>query len=271
MTKSIRTLFMFVKSAVLLTFLTTANSALAKETSQTENPWRVRLGVGVLSLPVYSGSDSEETRVLPLISVRYKRFFLGGVPGSPAPAGLGFYLFEDNTVSLAGLVSRDVDNPREELDDTNLNGLGDIEATTHAGLFMTYRIDWLSINASVLSDVGGNEKGTIARLGIKATHRATRRLMLSAGPGLSWGNDDYMFTSFGIDQEQAISADHDHYQIGSGIATLQFFLSAHYQMNPNWSLGASLTAARLQGDAADSPVVQKKNQNRYALLFMYIF
>lgn len=116
------------------------------------------------------------------------------------------------------MTSHDVYDPREESDDANLRGLGDIEATTHAGLFMTYRINWLSINTSVSSDVGGNEQGKIASLGIRATHKVTPRLMLSAGPDLSWGNDDYMSTSFGIDQEQAISSDHDPYQIGSGIA-----------------------------------------------------
>ncbi len=260
----------FALPALACLFGIPASPLLAQE--QSESPWRIGLGVGAIHAPEYLGSDESESQPLPLVNIRYQRFFFGGTPGSGLPGpGLGVYLHESEALTLGAVLTRDLGDPREESDDHRLQGLGDIDATTRAGLFGSYRAGWFSLNANVLSDIGGNEQGTTVSLDAKATYRPSQKLQLSAGPGITWGSSDYMQTFFGIDQSQAVHSAYSPYDVGSGVSLLRFSIGANYQLASRWALGANLTAARLQGDAADSPIVRDKNQNSYAVFLMYRF
>jgi outer membrane protein len=258
-----------VGMAVALACLTSA--ALADETPQEKKNWQIVLGAGAVNLPEYPGSDSYETRGLPLVSVRYKRFFLGGAPGSGSPGGLGAYLYESKTWSLGAVVAPDAMDPREESDDARLRGLGDIDSTTRAGLFASYRISWLTLRMTAMSDIADKGQGTVATFDAEGTYRPFPRLSLSAGPGVTWANAESMQTFFGISADQAASSAFAQYTPGSGVSLVRVSFGAQYLLTSHWSLGGRVTAARLQGDAADSPVVQDKNQNIYALFFSYRF
>jgi outer membrane protein len=233
--------------------------------------WNVTLGAGVANLPEYAGSDDTKTRALPLVSVRYGRFFIGGVPGAGTPAGLGAYLHESNRWSLGIAVSGDVTKPREESDDPHLRGLGDIDSTVRGGVFASYTLNWFTLRGSVLSDIGGNDQGTLVSLDAEARYSPSDRLTFSAGPGLTWANEEYTQTFFGVDVEQAANSGFAEYTPEAGIALVRLSFGANYRLTSHWNLGARLSAARLDGDAGDSAVVEDKNQNTYALFVTYRF
>lgn len=241
------------------------------ETAEDKKQWHVTVGAGVVNRPEYPGSGSDEIRPLPVLNVRYGRFFLGGVPGGASSAGLGAYLYEDKSWNLGAVVAGDVTSPRKESDDARLRGLGDIDATARAGMFGSYRIGWLTLRASALSDIGGNDQGTIASFDAEATFRPFPRLVLSAGPGVAWADEKYMQTFFGVDAGQAARSAFAPYTAGSGVGLVRFSFGAQYELTRHWGLGARVTAARLQGDAADSPIVEDRNQNSYALFASYRF
>ena len=259
------------KRFLTLALVLSTSVALAQEEQAEKKQWQVTLGAGVVSVPDYPGSDSDKIEAVPLLSARYGRFFLGGVPGTPSPAGLGAYLYEDDSWTVGAIVSGDVIDPRQESDDARLRGLGDIDPTAHAGLFASYKIGWLTLRASALSDIGGNEQGTIASFDAEATYRPTPRLVLSAGPGVRWANAEHTQTFFGIDAEQAAGSSFTEYTAGGGANLVRFSLGAQYQLTQHWGLGARASAGRLEGDAADSPIVEDKNQNSYALFVSYRF
>jgi outer membrane protein len=233
--------------------------------------WDVTLGAGVATLPKYPGSDDTETHALPLISVRYGRFFIGGVPGAGTPAGLGAYLHESERWSVGVAVSGDVIKPREESDDPRLRGLGDIDSTVRGGVFASYTLDWFTLRGSVLSDLGGNDQGTLVSLDAEARYSPSDRLTLSAGPGLTWANADYTQTFFGVSAEQAANSGFGEYSPKSGVALVRLSFGANYRLTPHWNLGARVSAAQLNGDAGDSAIVEDKNQNTYALFVSYRF
>jgi MipA family protein len=262
-----------MRAGLALAFAGTGSSAvLADETKEENGPWQVTLGAGVMQLPEYPGSDEGRTQALPLVSVRYKRFFLGGAPGSGSPGGLGAYLYESDRWSLGAVIAPDGIDPREESDDERLRGLGDIDASVRAGLFTSYRItSWLRLGASALTDVGDKQQGTIANLDAEFTYRPFPKLLLSGGPGISWTDEEYMQTYFGITGEQAARSAFSPYTPAGGVSTVRLSFGAQYLLGSNWFLGARVTAAQLQGDAADSPIVVEKNQNLYALFFGYRF
>jgi MipA family protein len=260
------------QAGLSLALLSSVSMVLASDAQQEEKKsWQVTLGAGVANLPEYPGSEDNETRALPLINVRYKRFFFGGVPGSGSPGGLGLYAYDGESFSLGAVVAPGVMEPREESDDASLRGLGDIEAATRAGLFSSYRIGWLTLSASALTDVSDKQQGMVANFDAQVTYRPTPKLSLSLGPGLTWADEEYMQTFFGITPQQAVRSAFAPYTADAGISVIRVSFGVQYLVSPHWFLGGGITAARLQGDAADSPIVMEENQNLYALFAGYRF
>lgn len=249
-----------------------STSVAAENEAQQQGPWEISVGAGAVSLPEYPGSDEYETRGLPVVSLRYKRFFLGAAPGSGSPAGLGAYLYDGETFRLGTVVSMDSTKPREESDDESLRGLGDIDAAVRVGLFSSYQVaSWLTLRAAALTDVSDKEQGTTANVDVEFTYRPTPRLTLSGGPGLTWADQDHMQTFFGVTEEQAASSGLTVYMPESSVSVVRLSFAAQYRFWNQWFAAARITAAQLQDDATASAIVKDKNQNLYALYFGYRF
>jgi outer membrane protein len=231
--------------------------------------WNISLGAGVVNLPRYPGSADDFTRVMPMVSISYDRYFLGTVPGSGAPAGLGAYLLRTEHWTVGVDIGATTYKPRRASDAPILSGWGDIPGTVRGGMFANYTMDWLSINGSV-SDAG-HQEGVIASLGIAAKYHATSQLTLSIGPEFTWVNNQYAMTFFGIDTAQSEIAGVAPYQAKGGINSVGGKASARYALTDKWSISAFVSYGVLQGDAADSPVTSDKDQKKYGALIMYRF
>jgi MipA family protein len=257
-------------AALGLTLILPMTSALADE----DQGWDIALGGGVASLPRYPGSNLRRTEAIPLISVQYGRFFVGGVPGSGTPAGLGAYLYEDQHLRFGVALSGDVIQPRKESDDRkNLHGLGNINGTVRGGMFATYTLDWFSLRGSALYDLEDhhNHEGLLATLEAIARYSPLARLTLTAGPSVTFANQRYMQTFFGIDANQAARSGYAEYILKGGVPLAGVSVGVEYELTSHWSLGARAALERLQGDAAKSPIVESKNQNVYGLFTLYRF
>jgi outer membrane protein len=251
-------------------------SAAAQEEDESGVPdpfsdkWKFALGGGGVNGPRYPGSRYDFTRGLPLVSVSYGRFFLGAVPGSGAPAGAGAYLLHTEHWAIGLDIGGDARKPRRATDDPILRGWGDIPGTARAGMFASYTIDWLSVRGSV-SDAIAHHEGVLASLAVEAKYHATQRLTLSIGPEMTWANNQYAQTFFGISAAQSEIAGIAPYRAKSGVNTLGGSAGAAYMLTDHWSLGAHVNYGRLQGDAANSPVTTDKTQRMYGAFVMYRF
>jgi outer membrane protein len=232
--------------------------------------WKFTLGGGVVNGARYPGSRYDFTRGLPLVSVSYGRFFLGAVPGGGAPAGAGAYLVHTEHWAIGLDVGGDSRKPRRATDDPILRGWGDIPGTARAGVFASYTRDWLSVRGSI-SDAVAHHEGALASLAVEAKYHATQRLTLSIGPEVTWANNQYAQTFFGISAAQSEIAGIAPYRAKSGINTVGGSAGAAYMLTDHWSLGAHVSYGRLQGDAANSPVTTDKTQRMYGAFLMYRF
>lgn len=233
--------------------------------------WRFNVGGGLFVMPTFPGASDSEVRAVPLIGASYGRFFVGANPDAGALLSLGAYLYRDSNWRAGVALSYDVIKPRDESDDDHLQGLGDVKRTAHAELFAVYTWHWLSVRGSVLTDIAGNDRGTVATLDAMGRYQATPQLTLTAGPGMSWTSSQYNRAYFGVDTGQSSRSGLPVYSPGSGVSTLRFSLGANYRIDRHWNVGATIVAAWLRGDAGDSPVTQKKNQMTYGLLASYRF
>jgi outer membrane protein len=249
-------------------------TADAKDGSSGPDPfsdkWNFLLGAGAFNGARYPGSRFDSTHGLPVVSISYDRYFVGGVPGGGgAPAGIGAFLVHTEHWAVGLDVGGDARKPRRASDDPILRGWGDIPSTVRGGMFASYNMDWLSVHGSV--SVAGHSEGVLASLGVEAKYHATQRLTLSVGPEVTWANTQYAMTFFGLNAAQSEIAGIAPYRARSGINSVGASAGASYMLTERWSLAAHVSYGRLQGDAANSPVTTDKTQRVYGAFVMYRF
>jgi outer membrane protein len=246
----------------LLALALAGQGLLAQEPPQS---WKGAAGIAAISQPKFPGSGGMKTRALPVVSLEYGRYFLGGVPGAGIPAGLGAFLFRDAHWGIGVGIGADLTRPRSESDSARLRGLGDVDSTPIGALFAGYQDSRFAARTGVVSDVGGKGEGTRVTLDLEARFRPMDKLLLSAGPGLTWADASYQRTFFGIDAQQSANSGRAPYTANRGINSLRFTVGADYLLSAKYALGVRLGTNLLQGDAASSPITEKKNQNVIAV------
>jgi outer membrane protein len=259
-----------VRALLPVCLLVTSLPALAAESDSSRDSWNFVLGAGAVNLPRYAGSRFDYTRGLPVASISYGRYFVGGAPGSGGgPAGFGAYLVRTEHWAVGLDVGGDFRKPRRASDDPILHGWGDIPGTVRGGMFASYSIEWLSIRGSISG--AGHHEGVLASLGAEASFHPTPRLTLSFGPKITWANDQYTMTFFGIDAAQSEIAGVPAYRARAGINMVGGEAGARYALTRNWSVAANVSYGRLQGDAANSPVTTDKTQRVITAFALYRF
>jgi outer membrane protein len=252
--------------------LLTALPAGAQERPSDESDsWQFTLGAGAISRPKFPGSSSRETLGIPLVNASYGRYFLGGAPGTGLPFGLGARLVNTPEWQFGVVLGPDIRKPRKESDDARLKGLGDISSTAHAGLFGGYRHGWFGVRGNVITDAGGKHEGTLASLEFEARYELLPGLSVSAGPGLTWADRKYTQTFFGIDAAQSANSGRSEYSAQAGVNSLRFSVGADYHIDSHWFVGGRVEAARLHGDARNSPITESASQNSYSIFSGYRF
>ncbi|WP_322033871.1 MipA/OmpV family protein [Paraburkholderia sp. J76] len=235
------------------------------------SPWRFAVGAGVVNMPKFPGASGTKWEGVPVVSASYDRFFIGSNPDAASLLSLGAYLYRDSNWRIGAAVTYDFIQPRSESDDSRLRGLGDVKRTAHAELFGIYTYEFISARASVLTDIAGNDRGTVATFDLLGKYQPIPALTLTAGPGLTWASSKYNETYFGVTSEQSARSGLPTYSAGSGLNQLRFSVNGAYRITPRVNVGASVSFAWLRGDATDSPITEKTSQITYGLFFNYLF
>jgi len=228
----------------------------------TEWRWRFALGGGLAADPNFQGSDKYRVHPTLFIFAGYGPFFIGF-----GGAGVNFYRAAG--LRVGAIVS--LGQGRDESTDARLTGLGNIDRTVLAGLFAEHATRSYLARVVAYTDVGGEHHGSLARLDAFGRFRTGERVGFFAGPGLTWGSGQYNQTFFGVTDEQSVRSGFPAFSAGSGINNVRLTAGSNYRFAPNWRLFGGLTASRLVGDAAASPITEEKNQYRAFLSAIYLF
>ena len=247
-----------------------ATNGMSSAPDPFSDKWKFTVGGGVINGARYPGSRYDFTRGLPLVSISYGRYFFGADPGGGTPAGVGAYLLRTEHWAIGLDIGGDTRKPRRATDDPILRGWGDIPGTARGGMFASYTRDWFSVRGSI-SDALAHHEGVLASLAVEAKYHLTRRLTLSIGPELTWVNNQYASTFFGIDAAQSEIAGVAPYRARGGINTAGGSAGARYLLTDHWSPGTHVSYGKLQGDAADSPVTTDKTQRTYSAFIAFRF
>lgn len=229
-----------------------------------EKDWQVTAGAGVLTRPDFPGSDSQEVLPVPALNITHgDRWFLNG-------DGLGAYLLKREQGSLSLSLGADVTR-RKESDSAHLRGLGDVDRTAVARLKATRQLGPVTAIASIATDIADEGHGTVAELALQRQSTLTPRLTLNYGVAARWIDDEYAESFFGVSALQSQRSGLARYQAESGIGDARLFVNAVYILSPRWILSTGAAVASLQGDAADSPIVEDDSYFTFDAAIMYRF
>jgi len=236
-----------------------------------EDAWKFRVGIGAGSQPKFPGSEEHRTSVMPMLTAAYGRFYIGGAPGAGSPAGVGMFLLRDSGWSAGIGLGASLRSPRKESDSPRLQGMGDIARTEQGSLFVNYDWRWLGVHSNVQTDIGGKGEGTTASLDLVAHVPLGAGFMLSAGPGATWADRKYQKTFFGVDAAQSAASGLAAYDAKAGVNLLRLNVGVNYRISSRWDVGLRAGLGRISGSAADSPVVERRNQSSFGLMATYGF
>jgi outer membrane scaffolding protein for murein synthesis (MipA/OmpV family) len=158
------------------------------------------VGIGVIALPRYVGSDEYRLLPLPIAQLEYKgRVYLGGSQGSMAP-GVGAHVVRTPTltwdVGLAGAGAR----PESRGD--ALAGMGKRSAASFASTGVAYRFGVVAATAGAAVGLGKDE-GSYGTVGLGTELPLARRWVGGVSTGATFANARHMAFDFGVTGEQS--------------------------------------------------------------------
>ncbi|MBM3518760.1 MAG: MipA/OmpV family protein, partial [Alphaproteobacteria bacterium] len=219
------------------------SGATALTDGGSESDWRVNLGVGVGAAPDFPGSDDYEVVPLPLVDVAYRdTYFLS------TQRGLGVVLFRSDLFRAGPRLT--YDRGREESENIVLRGLGDIEPSVEAGVFVEYyRRSW-RFSGDLRQGLFDGHQGLIASGSIAVGGRFSDASNLVLGAEIHAADSDYMNAYFGVGQAGA----------GAGIRDVGAYLDFVYLVTPNVYVTLDTRVSILLGDAAASALTTEDLQ-----------
>ncbi|WP_299912080.1 MipA/OmpV family protein [uncultured Paracoccus sp.] len=200
------------------------------------------VGLGVSYGPKYPGAEDHEAS--PWLILRNASF------GDPGKGNLDGF----SVLPVFGLVGE-----RNEDDDAALAGMGDISRAYELGGQLSYGQG--PVNGYLRARQGfGGHHGVTGELGVRYRSEVNDKLTMWSSLEMTYGDSEYVETYFGVTPDQSASSGNAAYSPGGGFTKAAAKLSARYSLNDKTALLGEIEYGRLVGDAADSPLVQDKEQ-----------
>lgn len=224
--------------------------------------WRVTVGAAAILRPEWDGAKDNDWLVVPDVDVRYGDVFFASFR-----TGVGFNLINENGLR-AGPYAK-LKFGRDEGDDAALRGLGDVDATAELGGFVDFALGPVRASLEVRQGVNGHE-GLVAEAGADLRWRFAPELFGAIGPRVRWADESYTQTYFGVTPTQSTRSGLPTFTAGSGVESIGVNVSLAWRPTDKVVVTAFAEQGRLQGDAADSPLVRLRgddDQQRFGLAF----
>jgi MipA family protein len=254
----------------------TADKPAASTAAKPVDPWTVSLGLGVVSTPHYEGADKRSTSVLPDLNVKYSTRDFGSFSLGSKNRGLSWTMVDKEAYSFG--IGLQGDAGRTDTKDgtalkpgsKRLLGMGEIKPSLEFAAFghVVLGVPFILQVAKGAGDGKADAKdfsikgpgGTRVELSSEIPFEITKAFGLSLSPSVSWADDKFTQAYFGVTPEQAARTGFKAFKAKGGVRSVGLALGANYKFDAHWSANALLSFSQLQGDAAKSPLVQKKGQ-----------
>ena len=199
--------------------------------------------------PEYEGADSYEAVGAPVIELSWRDRIFVGLDGIRALNPL------TENIRIGPLLS--YDGGRDEDDNDDLDGLGDVDGSITLGVVAEIAFGPYQFGARVEKAIDGHT-GWSAGLSVGRSFQLSERLNLNLALETSLVDEDYMNAFFGITALQSERSGLSRFDADAGFKDVGVSLRLNYALNEHWLLFTGAGYARLVGDAADSPLVEDR-------------
>lgn len=240
-----------ISVATLTTLIVSASVAHADE-GRPGQP-NLIVGIGAMASPVYEGSDDTEIAVLPFVALNdfygfnfrpvQLSYNLIDTKGSNG----GWALRAGPTVALA--------TGRDQDDDGDLRGLGDVDTGVMTGGFVDARLGPVMLGVEGAQEVADGHGGALVGLSLGTRLPLNDKLVFMPAVTGTWASEDYMDSFFGVTAAQATTSNYAAYEANAGFKDVGVEAALRYGLSDTWSFTWNVSYTRLLGDAADSPIV----------------
>ncbi len=245
-------------SAILLLLLSACGPAVADS-----GELDLRGGLALLAQARYPGSDKQRLLLAPLIEARWRKHaFLSSLRG----VGYETELIEGVGVSAALTLDT---HQRRCKDGPRVQALDEVKLAPALRLGAELALGPVFVNAISSTRLG--KRSTYGGRGSSVELEAGYGLLPAPGVMLAFGGSLTLMDArlgqalLGVDGRQAAASGLRPHRVGAGLHSLGLFGQVNYQLGAEWQLFGKLGLSSLRGDAADSPLVQKKHQPTLAL------
>lgn len=236
------------------------------------------LGIGVQRAPRYMGSGERDTDPALLLQMQWSN----GVFVSGLSAGL--HLVEGSRLEVGPLLSiepgRDAAGRQRASGIGGIGGIGGIDlpslgaaspasaSTTEvlrfnrvktspqAGAFLNYYLNEnLRLVSSLQYGSGNDHDGLLLKAGVQQSITAAAHHRVSVAASATWANASHTRDYFGV---SAASGGVPLYLPSSGVRDVQLAVNWNWEWSTRWMLASQLSVTRLMGDAADSPLSERR-------------
>jgi len=215
---------------------------------------RASVGVGVVSAPEFEGSDKNDARFLPMMDIRYDRFFLSWTKG------LGLDAYSDDTWTISPALryrfSRDEDDSRL------LRGMGDVDDGVELGGQISWHPYAVGLVLNAFQGLG-DAKGLTVDLGAVHRRELFEELDLTVGASVMFADSHYNDQFFGVSRKQSASSGYETYSPGSGIKHWAVRGALSWELTPVIDLAVFGQFKKLTGPADDSPLVRAGSNEQF--------
>jgi MipA family protein len=228
----------------------------AQPAAHAENVYLLSLAGGVM--PRYEGSQDYQPIVLPVIAAEFDN----GVFFNPLE-GLGYRTQFAHGVFAS--VALGYDDGRSDEDryllpgSDHLKGMGDVPGSTLILLQLGVRLSGdLSLSATLDQPITETRRGWSGRVDLAAPVWSTPSNQIALTGSVHAGSDRHAQTFFGVTDRQSTNSGFDAYQPEGGVDSLRMTLDWTHVFTPHWMVKTTGSVSLLVGDAADSPIVQSR-------------
>ncbi|EOY5725743.1 MipA/OmpV family protein [Enterobacter cloacae subsp. cloacae] len=231
------------------------------------------LGGGVDVAPRYSGSDKNRaTTAVVLDYAMYNGFFVSTTRGIGYGNNIGNLDYSAALSYRAGRKDRDVDSDSISGGSDYLRGMGDIKGSALVVPGLGYKVtDWLNLQLQAEVPVSERDNGEALHFGVSSPLHTSPNNTVTLSLTGSWGSSKYMQTYYGVNASQSAASGFARYDAGAGIYAWSTNLDWTHKLTQRWSVVAGAGVTQLMGDAADSPIVQRKTSPTGSLKVTYSF
>lgn len=253
---------------IVLALLTTP--VLAAEQSEGNV---LTLGGGVDVAPRYSGSDKSRVSAAQVVDYAMENgFFISTTRGVGYGNNIGNLDYSAAVSYRTGRKDKDVSSDSISSGSDYLRGMGDIKGSAIVVPGLEYKVtDWLHLQLQAEVPVSERDNGEAVHFGIISPLYISPKNEVTLALTSSWGSDKYMQTYYGVSAVQSATSGFARHDAGAGIYAYSLNLDWTHRLTSRWSVLAAAGVTQLAGDAADSPIVQRKTSPTGSLKVTYSF